>query len=634
MIIKRYSVIFFGGFRGLSQGATLRGLSGQSAGGRKMATSFQSSTGCGATPPSLSGGCDLACNFLKAAEAGSLAVLGEVPVVGNFLADAVGLFWPSGTDDAEHVLNETLQYIDGKIADAESDSLLKNIKADYQSLADNVNTLVQYMQDNETSDERFNYLDGVILNGDCTHLRNKIKEYGPKVNPITLLAATVNVGQVCLSMRVAEIYHYNSTVGGAPQPNLVTTFKTKLDSWVQDYMDLAGNATEQALAWRMSMIESYANRCSGEWSGKLRSRKGATSFSFLLTCLLCLSPFQTDDSSSTQCSTCTQVCKEEKLPFFCARFVALTDALLLLFLAAGTIYRYSEGIKDNACFAAAGPPPDMANIVGDSGVCVCDDWFSAFVAYYQSIAIQSFTDNLLPASRSLVPLWKYQTSENMDAGIKPTPVIRAATSIVDAYVKLDLNEDDEPYTFPAAEMAEIYDVYNGAVSQGQRADRITEVTLWMATGINIPLDGVTVSQVISGESKTLQIGMGTPTDDYNDYTWYTLTLEENERIIAVGATDCGDPNFDADGTCLSLGYAFKTAYVDENGAFASEGRLWNPMSYPEDGPWIVAPPLAQSRNNTFLPHVIAFHGWTTFSFACGDGRLGAKVPVWLYESLE
>jgi hypothetical protein len=299
MIIKRYLPIFFGGLKSLAQAATLRGSSAHDGGlaeskaDRSLSASSQSSpTECGATPPSLSGGCDLACIFLKAAEAGSQAVIGEVPVVGNFLADVTGMFWPSGTDDAETVLNETLQYIDAKIADAESDVLLKNIKAGYQSLADNANTLVLYIQDDEKPDDRFNFLDGVILNGDCTHLRNQIVEYGPQVNPITLLAAIANIGQICLAMRVAEIYHYNSTVGGTPQPpNMIATFKTKLDSWVQDYMDLAGNATEGALTWRMSMIESPTDSCSGDVHGKHRSRQGAKpilSLLVLLTCLLYL----------------------------------------------------------------------------------------------------------------------------------------------------------------------------------------------------------------------------------------------------------------------------------------------------------------------------------------------------------
>lgn len=307
-------------------------------------------------------------------------------------------------------------------------------------------------------------------------------------------------------------------------------------------------------------------------------------------------------------------------------------ARALLAISATETFQVAS-ITDSACFAAGGPPTYMGSVIADSSSqCACDSSFSDFVAYYQSIVMQSFTDNLVPISRSLVPLWQYQTSENMDAGIKPSPVIRAATSLIDAFIKVDLREADYAYTFPAAEMAEIYNVYNGPVSQGQRTDRITQVNLWMEEGTNVPLRGVAVSQVVGGQSETLQIGQSLPTDDYNSYSTFSLTLEDNERIVAVGTSDCGDPNFQSDGTCLSLGYAFKTAYVNATGAFESEGRLWNPMNYPEDAPWIVAPPLAQSRNDTFLPYVIAFHGWVTN--AQGDISVGAKVPVWLYESLE
>jgi hypothetical protein len=290
---------------------------------------------------------------------------------------------------------------------------------------------------------------------------------------------------------------------------------------------------------------------------------------------------------------------------------------------------------DMACFSAGGPPPDMGFAVGDSNnECACDSSFSEFVSYYQSIATQSFTDNFLPMSRSLVPLWQYQTSESMDAGIKPSPVIRAATSILDAYVKVDFREANYAYTFPAAEMEEISNIYNGNVSLGQRTDRITQVDLWMDQGTNVPLMGVVVSQVVGGQSATLPFGLPEPSsnDDANPYSSFSLVLEDNERIVAVGASDCGDPAFESDGTCPSLGYAFKTAYVNASGAFESDGRLWNPMNYPEDGPWILAPPLAQSRNDTFLPYVIAFHGWAT-SGSQSDIRVGAKVPVWLYESL-
>jgi hypothetical protein len=276
----------------------------------------------------------------------------------------------------------------------------------------------------------------------------------------------------------------------------------------------------------------------------------------------------------------------------------------------------------------------MGFVVADSrNKCVCSDNFNEFVGYYKSIVSQSFIDNLLPVSRSLLPLWQYQTSENMDAGIKPTPVIRAATSSIDAYVKVDLREAAYAYNFPATEMAEIYNVYNGPVSEGQRNDRISQIVLWSDAGTGVSLAGVTVTQVVSGQSMTLQIGPAEPNDDYNSYSVYTLNLQENERIVAVGATDCGDPNFETDDTCLSFGYAFKTAFVDASGAFESEGQVWNQMGYPADGPWITAPPLAQSRNATFLPHVIAFHGWATTDSEGGNG-LGAKVPVWLYESLE
>jgi hypothetical protein len=284
----------------------------------------------------------------------------------------------------------------------------------------------------------------------------------------------------------------------------------------------------------------------------------------------------------------------------------------------------------------------VGNYIGSSNnKCACDTFFAEFVTYYQSIITESFTDNVLPVSRTLLPLWRYQTSTSIDAGIKPSPVIRAATSIMDGFIMLDFQQSsytDWKYKFPAAEMSNIYSVYNGKASQGQRTDRIIQVDLWTGNGNNDPVQGVVVTQVIGGQTMTLEIGIGNPTadDDYAD-SWYTdhsLVLEENERIVAVGATDCGNVFFAYYGTCPSIGYAFQTAYVDANGAFLSEGRLWNPLGYDTDVAMIVAPQLAQSRNATFLPHVIAFHGWSTYSPKIEGPVIGSKIPVWLYESLE
>jgi hypothetical protein len=298
-----------------------------------------------------------------------------------------------------------------------------------------------------------------------------------------------------------------------------------------------------------------------------------------------------------------------------------------------------ESITDNACYAAAGPPTNFGFVIADSdNDCVCGSGFSGFAAYYQSIISESFTDNLLPASRSLVPLWQYQTSTNMDSRTKPIPVVRAATSIMDAFVKLDLHVNGQeagyPYSYPAAEMAEVYATYNGIVSQGQRTDRITQIDFWMEPGSGIPIQGIVISHVVGGQSTTLTIGKAEPTDDYNSYNTVTVQFEDNERIIAVGATDCGNSAFNEDASCLSLGYVFQTAYVDSNGAFQSDGRVLNPFDVPNYVPWIMAPPLAQARNSTFLPHIIAFHGWVTMdpSPTINTVTVGTKVPVWLYES--
>lgn len=250
-----------------------------------------------------------------------------------------------------------------------------------------------------------------------------------------------------------------------------------------------------------------------------------------------------------------------------------------------------------------------------------------FIQMYQTIVQESFTDNMLSVSRSMIPLWKLQTSANLDAGVQPTPIIRAASSLIDSYWGLNITNADDGFTAPTTEMAAIYNTYNGPISQGQPSDRISDIMFAQIQedGYN-SVAGMVVTQVIGGQTQTIQNG-GTHMCD-TPYNHYTLHLAENERIVAVGAFDCNDANFVQDGHCESLGAAVKTVLVDATGKFVSVGQVWNPMGYPESGPWIEAPALAQANNNTFVPYIISFNGWATENF------LSSKAPVWLYQSLE
>lgn len=211
-------------------------------------------------PPSLNGTCDAACMFLQVAEAGAQTVLGEVPIVGSFLSNLAGVFWPSEPDEEYNVLQDTLQYIDSKIADATSNDFLTDIQHDYLDLVTNVHRLKRHIQDDTT--DRYDLLDNTIIGVNCIALNSDIVTKGPQTNPVSLLAALGNIGQSCLAMRVALVYHYNSTVGGPPQNSAtVNQSKAYLDDWVQFYTDSVQNYTQQALAWRMSQIESPTSSC-------------------------------------------------------------------------------------------------------------------------------------------------------------------------------------------------------------------------------------------------------------------------------------------------------------------------------------------------------------------------------------
>jgi hypothetical protein len=231
---------------------------------------------CGTTPPpSLTGGCDLACDFYKLAEQGAQAAIGEIPVVGSFFSTLLGVFWPSGTNDAEEILTSAINYIDGILAQYETTSVLDGIQNIYANLMDAVNSLNSRIQDGDSAGKRYVYLAAIF--GQCNAFNNyiEIDALPPieplqnlTVDPIAVLAAIGNIGQVCLAMRTAEVYHYNSTIGGDQSAKDLITAKANLDGWVQNYTDFAKISTTNALTWRMLQIESSSSACSGGVNGK------------------------------------------------------------------------------------------------------------------------------------------------------------------------------------------------------------------------------------------------------------------------------------------------------------------------------------------------------------------------------
>jgi hypothetical protein len=228
---------------------------------------------CGTTPPpSLTGGCDLACDFYKLAEKGAQAVLGKIPVVGSFFSTLLGVLWPSGTNEANVVLKETIQYIDNMIAAVITVNILDDIKAEYLTLVSTVQSMDTKIKNNDKSGNRLAYLQNSVFYS-CTQLNEEISAnalppieqfQNLTVNPIAVLASIGNIGQICLAMRTAEIYHFNSTIGGPPRSAAdVNTSKANLDSWAQSYIDWAQTATKNALTWRMFQIESASSGCNG-----------------------------------------------------------------------------------------------------------------------------------------------------------------------------------------------------------------------------------------------------------------------------------------------------------------------------------------------------------------------------------
>jgi hypothetical protein len=311
MLLHRYCFLYFlAGFSSVSQAQTLRSKKGKSVGrsgkgGSAGSSSKGGSVGkpskgegvvivgdssgsggpppgspygpqCGTSPPpSLTGGCDLACDFLKLAEKGALAAIGKIPYVGSFFSTLVGVFWPSGTNEAEEILNATIQYIDGILAQYETTNILEDIQDLYKDLMDAVNKLNSRIQDGDPPGKRSDDLDMIFQQ--CDDFNNYISDHALQpieplqnltVDPIAVLAAIGNIGQVCLAMHTAEVYHHNSTIGGNQSAGDLATAKANLDDLVQTLTGYAQISTNNALTWRTLQITSSSSECSGG-NGKL-----------------------------------------------------------------------------------------------------------------------------------------------------------------------------------------------------------------------------------------------------------------------------------------------------------------------------------------------------------------------------
>jgi hypothetical protein len=250
MIFHRPFLSFFIGFQILSQSSAIRGgsrsLKGEQISAEKATrppTATKSPKGvagaeagaaspCAATPPSLSGGCDLNCQLTKAAQAGAETIVGEIPVVGSLVSNLVGAFWPSGTDDVGTLLNDTVNYIDAMVAQAESDTLDTVIDGYYATIANEMAELSYYISVSNTTNntsQRHDKLKSII--SDCELAYGLFQAGSSKISSAALLSALANVGQVCIGMRVVEAYHYYATVG----ENGADDHFEELDQWVTGF---------------------------------------------------------------------------------------------------------------------------------------------------------------------------------------------------------------------------------------------------------------------------------------------------------------------------------------------------------------------------------------------------------------
>ena len=573
------------------------------AGGKSSRRTTSSSTptiNCGDEPPQLPGRCDVDCILQKAAHAGIDDIISAIPGVGSLITPFIDAFWPDGEGAAVDDLNNAVKYLQQQMATvvntAEQKTLSTLVNNTYTNLVKGSVYLKQQMQALDHSnpqDQETLMMDLQNLiappTGPCTEALTTLQ--GTNFNAISnlvLLRTIQNLGTACIAVHRAQTFHFTNITGMTPTSLQQQDFETALDDAVANWTSVAEQATSHALTYRRSMINVRnighdIGACNDGW------------------------------------------------------------------------YSVNEGfIEDTACRAAGGPPsagysPQWAQFVSnynnqkegyipDNQVGMigfqqqCHHAFTSSQmqpigdAYLKGIEY-SYTDNFLAASRTIVPLWKYQTTSNIQNKVKPTNQLQTAMSLVDNQQAMLVGQFQQDSWYISQMESWLSDTM-----QWSTGDRIAEIQVAVyqpPSGYFDDRKTITgMKAVVQQGGNDYYISLGNCEVAYNlpgstVHTWYP---QSDERITGIGY-------FDLYKNDSSMGFAFTSAIVDGNGKKVSDGNGWNPFGY--TGDYIQAPPITQMNTQTeFMPHIIAFWG---FSNQVNDNSLqvnfiGGRYPIWLFEN--
>eukprot|EP01083_Nonionella_stella_P133521 405954_1 len=135
------------------------------------------------------------CDTTNALRDVALGAIGLIPEVGGLLAGITKALWPASSGESVgQLLNEIVDYVDAKVADAVSTVLLSDINTDWIAMAQEADQLQLLMDTNDTSTqavtERTSRLNNIISR--CTSLLVRMND--ESIQSVQLLAFVSPVG--------------------------------------------------------------------------------------------------------------------------------------------------------------------------------------------------------------------------------------------------------------------------------------------------------------------------------------------------------------------------------------------------------------------------------------------------------
>ena len=214
---------------------------------------------CGIKPPVQ---CDDACQMANLERKAALGIIGAIPKVGGVVKAILGFLVPEQGLTIDQVILQMVDYVNARIAQAQSKTLLDGVEAKLESIDELGNMLQSLINTNTTSPqairERTSRFNDILQS--CTNIRKLF--HRDDFEPIQLIPYISKVGQACISFHVSQVYHYEEVTGAQTPSGYGPKFRASLDAAVNDFIALSNATTSAVLQWRESTISSKV------WDGK------------------------------------------------------------------------------------------------------------------------------------------------------------------------------------------------------------------------------------------------------------------------------------------------------------------------------------------------------------------------------